>query len=207
MVDDLMETWEQLGHMLADVGENFTDMHPDDVAKVLRNCELKATELTQQIAGRRKYVEDIRTLWENTQSGNDAGMPPGPDILRLFVPRPGSATAAQIDPGSAIVGVDTGEPTILVDYEGNRHNAVNLRRYWQRAAQAAGRHLSRYPTIARSRVPREDLIPVGWFDGASQEITLDAPGEALAAWLGLTRQGLPGETVRQVPGQEPPSIT
>lgn len=102
------------------------------------------------------------------------------DKLRLFVPLPGSATAARIDPGSAIVGVDTGAPEILVDYEGNRHGAVNLHRYWQRVAQAAGRHLARYPTIARSQVPREELIPVGWWDATRREITLDPPGEALA---------------------------
>src|SRR5437016_5652468 len=29
MLEDLMATWEELGHMLADVGENYGDMHPD----------------------------------------------------------------------------------------------------------------------------------------------------------------------------------
>lgn len=38
--------------------------------------------------------------------------------LRLFVPKPGSATAAMIDPGSAIVGTNTDAPEVLVDYEG-----------------------------------------------------------------------------------------
>jgi hypothetical protein len=76
MVDDLMVMWEELGHMLADVGENYTDMHPDDVIGILDNCRLKATELTQQIVARRDYVQDIRSLIPFTQSGADAGMPP-----------------------------------------------------------------------------------------------------------------------------------
>ena len=194
--------------MLLDVQENHQDMHPDDVAEVLRNCGLKAEELTQAIAGRRQYVMELAKDWEITQSGADAGMPPAK--LRLFIPERESVAAALIDPGSAIVGVDTVASLIVVDFEGNRYGAANLTRYWTRVVTAAGRHLARDPTIARARVPRADLIPVGWFDVATQEITLDGPGETLAAWLGLTQRVdlLPGQTMRpNLPGQEPPGIT
>lgn len=70
MVEDLMATWEELGNMLAEVGENYGDMHPDDVIGILDNCRPKTTELTQQIAARREYVQDIRALIP------DAGVPP-----------------------------------------------------------------------------------------------------------------------------------
>ena len=70
MVEDLIVTWEELGNMLADVGENYGDMHADDVIGIPDNCRLKAMELTQQIVARRDYVQDIRALIP------DAGVPP-----------------------------------------------------------------------------------------------------------------------------------
>lgn len=209
MVADLIAMWEELGHMLADVQENYADMHPDDVVGVLGNCTLKATVLTQEIAARRQSVMELAPYWKIPQSGADAGMPPGK--LRLLLPRPGSVAAELIDPGSAIVSAETGPALIEVDFEGNRHGAANLTRYWARVVQAAGRHVVKYPTIARARVPRHDLIPIGWFDVASQEITLDATAtvtKALAAWLGLTnRVKLPGETMRQPLTGEPPGVS
>ena len=76
MVEDVMVTWQELGNMLADVQENYTDMHADDVSAILNNCRLKATELTQQIVARWEYVQDIRALIPVTQGGDDAGRPP-----------------------------------------------------------------------------------------------------------------------------------
>jgi hypothetical protein len=76
MFDDLIATWEELGHMLSDVAENHTDMHPADVAEVLGNCGLKAFELTQAIEARRRYIlTEVLPNWGVTQSGGDAGMP------------------------------------------------------------------------------------------------------------------------------------
>jgi hypothetical protein len=76
MFDDLIATWQELGSMLADVQENHTDMHPEDVAEILRNCGLKATELTQAIQERRTYIlAEVLPNWTVTQSGRDAGMP------------------------------------------------------------------------------------------------------------------------------------
>ena len=76
MFDDLIETWRELGNMLSDVQENHADMHPEDVAEVLRNCGLKATELTREIQARRGYIlTEVLPNWLVTQSGADAGMP------------------------------------------------------------------------------------------------------------------------------------
>jgi hypothetical protein len=77
MFDDLVATWEELGTLLADVQENHMDMHPSAVAEVLRNCGLKAMELTRDIEARRQYViDEVLPDWTVTQSGADAGMPP-----------------------------------------------------------------------------------------------------------------------------------
>lgn len=76
MFEDLVETCQQLQQMLADVQENHTDFHPDDIAEMLRNCGLKAQELGQAIAARRQYVVELTPYWKVTQSGADAGMPP-----------------------------------------------------------------------------------------------------------------------------------
>lgn len=77
MFDDLRAMWEELGAMLADVADNFADMHPADVAEVLRNCSLKATELAGDIQGRREYIlTEVLPGWTLTNIGADAGMPP-----------------------------------------------------------------------------------------------------------------------------------
>jgi hypothetical protein len=42
--------------------------------------------------------------------------------------------------------------------------------------------------VARSLVPREDLIPVGWYNVDQQEITFDGSEQTswlVGAWLGL----------------------
>ena len=62
--------------MLADVQENYGDMHPDDVMLMLDNCQFKAMELTEQIKVRREHVLGLAPYWKITQSGADAGMPP-----------------------------------------------------------------------------------------------------------------------------------
>lgn len=76
MFEDLLAAWQELGNMLADVQQNYGDMHPDDVIGILDNCTLKAAELTQQIVARRENVRGIAPYWKITNSGADAGMPP-----------------------------------------------------------------------------------------------------------------------------------
>ena len=76
MFEDLVFAWQELGKMLADVQQNYGDMHPDDVIGILDNCTLKATELAQEIVGRREYVRGLAPYWKITNSGADAGMPP-----------------------------------------------------------------------------------------------------------------------------------
>lgn len=77
MFDDLRNTYEELGRMLSDAQESYGDLHPEDVAELLRNCGLKATELAQDILARRQYIlEEVLPGWVVTHSGADAGIPP-----------------------------------------------------------------------------------------------------------------------------------
>jgi len=45
----------------------------------------------------------------------------------------------------------------MIYYEGNLYDAMNLNTYEERIACAAGRAHTRYPTIARSAIFKEDL--------------------------------------------------
>lgn len=86
----------------------------------------------------------------------------------ICVPKKGSRLDQMIDPGSGIVGrtyIDhEGQKYIVIWYEGNRYNAINLHQIEERVACAAGRMFTRYPTAAMQVVMRgeeEDLVPVG----------------------------------------------
>lgn len=101
----------------------------------------------------------------------------------LFVPA--GADAFGIDPGSAIVaGVSQrGQERVIVHYEGNRYGAQNMRRYDERCLHAAGRAATRYPTVAKSSLPSDQLRVVGTYDLTTRHISV-ADASALQAWLG-----------------------
>jgi hypothetical protein len=89
--------------------------------------------------------------------------------LNVYVPAPGSDLG--IVPGSGIVG--TRQPAlpgvraieedglVLVDYEGNLYGASNVRTLEDRLHHAAGRHIMRYPTVARRLARVSELVFVG----------------------------------------------
>lgn len=100
--------------------------------------------------------------------------------LRVYVPKEPSGIAV----GSAVVGQPTGRQRIRVDYEGDLYG-----RGWsfaERLHHAAGRHLTEYPTVARSWLQPEDLIPVGRYESDSGDLVLDdeRAAEVLGWWLG-----------------------
>lgn len=101
-------------------------------------------------------------------------------LLDIYVP--GGVAAALIKPRSAIVGRPHGD-RILVDFEGGLHGSETHRTFSGRLVSAAGRHITRYPTVARAAYPPEALIRVGLYDSAGERIErIDAPG-VLAHWL------------------------
>jgi len=77
MFDDLVATCQMLENMLSDAQESYGDLHPEDVAEILRNCELKAMELAREILASRRYVlNEVLPDLEITATGSDPGMPP-----------------------------------------------------------------------------------------------------------------------------------
>jgi hypothetical protein len=120
--------------------------------------------------------------------------------IAVYVPRPGRLKF--IDPGSGIVGAPIGAPRTRIDYEGNRHGAVNLVTFADRVQVAAGRYLNDAPTIARAWVAREDLVLVGSYDPHLGVVTVTVR-QPLAAWLagGDLGAALDAELVTTNPAQ------
>ena len=89
--------------------------------------------------------------------------------LKIYVPRPSADQPAgdeirflHILRGSGIVGSPDGIG-IRIDYEGNHNGACNIKTWEDKVFHAAGRHVSRYPTIARSVADAGQLIEIGSF--------------------------------------------
>lgn len=121
-------------------------------------------------------------------------------MLFIYVPTLNSRWRERIRPGSAIVSDPTArrpadldnigpDRTVLVDYEGNLYDAKNLRTFTGRVQSAAGRHMVRYPTVARALVPRSELIQIGhcwWTEDKRVERIQINDYETLEAWNALT---------------------
>lgn len=115
------------------------------------------------------------------------------EAIDVFIPAPHSRLRAVIDRGSGIVGTpareflgqDGSDPLdeqrVIIDYEGNRFHAANMKTFADRVFHAAGRHEHRYPTVARSMVPRDELVLLGSFDG---ERIYVAESLCMDDWLG-----------------------
>jgi hypothetical protein len=121
----------------------------------------------------------------------------------VFVPRPGGRLAVTIDARSGIVGTpirewfkndgedpeDAEDGILVIDYEGNRFGAANIRTYADRVMQAAGRHAVHYPTVARQTVPgwQDELLRVGVYVPNEKQVNVadDESMAHLATWLGV----------------------
>lgn len=119
-------------------------------------------------------------------------------LVPVFIPATDSRIRAFIDPGSAVVGdpetieaqpgagPEADPERVVVDYEGNRFDAENMRRFADRALHAYGRHRTAYPTTARAAVRPSDLMLVGHFrtfDGVL--LVREEAREALAQWCSV----------------------
>jgi hypothetical protein len=76
---------------------------------------------------------------------------------------------------------------IRVFYEGNVIGAQNLKRYRDKAIQAAGRMLHRYPagypTRAREDVDPREVVEVGAIDTKTYRIDISARPTDLSWWI------------------------
>ena len=70
-------------------------------------------------------------------------------MIGIYVPRPGSPIEAMVRPHSAIVAaIDEGADMASCYFEGNTHDAENLRSFHDKLVVAAGKLVADYPTIA-----------------------------------------------------------
>lgn len=106
-------------------------------------------------------------------------------------------------PGSAIIarcGAD-GQPLvsngiIRAAFEGNRHNAVNLRTFHEKAAVAASRLASDYPSVAYARLRPDQVIIAGLYDLDRFFIREITHPSLLEDWTGLPAERiLPAKTI------------
>jgi hypothetical protein len=108
-------------------------------------------------------------------------------LLTVYVPASGGKLEEIVVKGSGIVGSPALDPPRLlldIDFEGNIYDAVNLERWIDRVARAAERHVAGYPTMARSIVSPDEVIPIGVWHVQAGEIHLSDEG-ALRQWLGV----------------------
>src|SRR5690349_5487446 len=91
-----------------------------------------------------------------------------PARLALYLPHPESRLCTDLAHGSAIVWLPLANGRVRIYYEGNVIGAVNLKRFRDRAVQAAGRMLydypSGYPTRAREDVDAREVVEIGSID-------------------------------------------
>lgn len=140
------------------------------------------------------------TLWLARQE------PELDEVIDVYIPALSDPLRGVIRLGSGIVGTTDGERT-TIDYEGNLYGAQNIVTWADRVMIAAGRHSTRYPTVARSWVKPEALIRVGTYEyrKSGPAIELEAleygpepPGLPLARalvcqWLGVDDASLDAE--------------
>lgn len=119
------------------------------------------------------------TLWLARQE------PEVDEVIDVYIPALSDPLRAVIRLGSGIVGTTDGERT-TIDYEGNLYGAQNIVTWADRVMIAAGRHSTRYPTVARSWVKPEALIRVGTYEhDRVPAIELEADVALVCAWLGI----------------------
>jgi len=96
--------------------------------------------------------------------------------LSIYLPKPDTLIDRLLAPGSGIVG-EAHSAGVLLHYEGNIFDAVNLRRYEDRLKQAAGRLVARYPTRAMLVLPAsevaETMLVVGEYDAENWEACIE----------------------------------
>lgn len=96
---------------------------------------------------------------------------------RVWVPSPNApehSPVRMVDPASAIVSVvrDGLGDDVVAYFESNRFDSEQGSTYVGRVLLAVGRAAERYPTVARTLIPRSRLVEVGSFDLASNHLDI-----------------------------------
>jgi hypothetical protein len=111
-------------------------------------------------------------------------------MLTIFVPKAGSAAGHMVIPGSAIVATPKREidGRAVCYYEGGRH----IETYFEKLKIAAGRLMTRYPTIALAAFDLKELVQVGTYDGDRYVVTEITNAATLQEWSGETSDQIMG---------------
>ncbi len=110
--------------------------------------------------------------------------------LDVYVPKLAALPAIQL--GAGIIGSPRADypGKLLIDYEDNRVEAIDIRTYADRVRHAADRHLAGSPTSKRLLVDADDLLPVGTFDTRSGVVEV-SDSQALESWLADEEGAIP----------------
>ncbi len=110
-----------------------------------------------------------------------------PERLTLYLPYPESRLCTDLARGSAIVGLPLASGHIRIYYEGNVIGAENLKRFRDKAIQAAARLLYHYPdgypTRARENVDAREVEEIGSIEAGTNRIQIAAGPAELSWWL------------------------
>ncbi len=110
-----------------------------------------------------------------------------PERLTVYLPHPESRLCTDLAHGSAIVGLPLASGRVRIYYEGNVIGAENLKRFRDRAAQAAGRMIyhypAGYPTRAREDVDAREVVEIGSIDVDTHRIHIRAGSAELGWWI------------------------
>ena len=110
-----------------------------------------------------------------------------PERLGVYVPHPESRLCDELAKGSAIVGLPLATGEIRIYYEGNVIGADNLKRYRDKATQAAGRLIHNYPTgyptRAREDIDPREVVEVGTIETKTFNLVVSAEANDLSWWI------------------------
>lgn len=102
-----------------------------------------------------------------------------------------TAARAMVLPESAVVSCATCFPRsqerILVDLEGDKYGTAKT--VFDKVVHATGRHMTRYPTVARLFLKTEDTVEVGSFRMSTGAVLIEDP-VAFAQWYGVPAEDL-----------------
>ena len=143
------------------------------------------------MARRRMFSPDSRRDRQRSRRCNiliTVGSPDiAPERLNIYLPHPESRLCTDLAHGSAIVGLPLASGRVRIFYEGNVIGAENLKRFREKAVQAATRLLYHYPdgypTRARVDVDAREVEEIGSIESDTKRIHIVAGSSEVSWWI------------------------
>jgi hypothetical protein len=143
------------------------------------------------VAWRRLLSPDSRHDRQGSPGCNilrEVGLPDiAPERLTIYLPHPESRLCTDLAHGSAIVGLPLASGRVRIYYEGNVIGAESLKRFCDKAVQAASRLLYHYPdgypTRAREDVDAREVEEIGAIESETKRIHIAAGSSEMSWWI------------------------